>query len=130
MGRQDMWAVRYDRYGPPEVLHVAEARRPAPRPGEALVRVVATSVNRLDLVYRAGAVRVLHGYGFPKGTGFDFLGVVETSPDPADVPVGSTVWGMLGIEPRDRRGAAAEYLTLGRDRYGVLRGLDPDPRLA
>jgi NADPH:quinone reductase-like Zn-dependent oxidoreductase len=129
MSESSMWAVQFERYGPPEVLTIAEARRPRPRRGQVVVRVVATSVNRVDLVYRAGTLR-LHGVGFPKGTGFDFLGVVEASLDRQDVPVGQPVWGTLGIEPLRRRGAAAQYLTLRRGQYGVLRGLDVDPRLA
>lgn len=43
-----MKAVVYTRYGPPEVLSLAEVPTPVPRPGEVLVRVLATSVNRSD----------------------------------------------------------------------------------
>ncbi|WIM18203.1 NAD(P)-dependent alcohol dehydrogenase [Microbacterium sp. zg-B185] len=43
-----MKAVVYDRYGPPEVLRIADIPMPAPRAGQMLVRVVATSVNLSD----------------------------------------------------------------------------------
>ncbi len=43
-----MKAVVCDRYGPPGVLRIEEVERPAPRDGEILVRVRATTVNRLD----------------------------------------------------------------------------------
>jgi NADPH:quinone reductase-like Zn-dependent oxidoreductase len=43
-----MKAVVYDRYGPPEVLRIEKVGRPAPRDDELLVRVRATTVNRLD----------------------------------------------------------------------------------
>jgi NADPH:quinone reductase-like Zn-dependent oxidoreductase len=124
-----MWAVQFGRYGPPDVLAIDETQRPRPHAGQVLVRVLATSINRLDLIYRAGGLR-LHGVGFPRGTGFDFLGVIEASPDRHELPPGQPVWGMLGIEPLRRRGAAAQYLALRRKQFGLLRGLAEDPMLA
>jgi NADPH:quinone reductase-like Zn-dependent oxidoreductase len=41
-------AAVYDRYGPPEVLHIEEKPTPAPGAGQVLVEVVATSVNLSD----------------------------------------------------------------------------------
>ena len=43
-----MRAVVYDRYGPPDVLRVADVPVPAPTAGQVLVRVAATSVNLSD----------------------------------------------------------------------------------
>jgi NADPH:quinone reductase-like Zn-dependent oxidoreductase len=43
-----MKAVVYTRYGPPEVLRVAEVPKPSPGDGEVLVRVQAVSLNRSD----------------------------------------------------------------------------------
>ncbi|WP_341997523.1 NAD(P)-dependent alcohol dehydrogenase [Microbacterium sp. LWH7-1.2] len=43
-----MRAVVYERYGSPEQLQVRDVPRPVPRAGEALVEVVATSVNLSD----------------------------------------------------------------------------------
>ena len=40
--------------GGPEVLTWAEVERPAPGPGELLIEVVATAVNRADLMQRMG----------------------------------------------------------------------------
>ena len=43
-----MRAVVHDRYGPPEVLRVAEVARPVPKEDEVLVRVHASTVTRGD----------------------------------------------------------------------------------
>jgi NADPH:quinone reductase-like Zn-dependent oxidoreductase len=47
-----MRAVVYDRYGPPDVLRLEDVERPIPRADEVLVKVHATTVNRLDCATR------------------------------------------------------------------------------
>jgi putative PIG3 family NAD(P)H quinone oxidoreductase len=49
-----MRAVVFDQPGEADVLHVAEVPDPTPGPGEALLRVRATAVNRADLLQRRG----------------------------------------------------------------------------
>src|SRR5258708_15754840 len=44
-----MRAVVYDTYGPPEVLRLEDVERPIPREDEVLVKVRASTVNRLDV---------------------------------------------------------------------------------
>lgn len=70
------------RYGPPEVVHVADVPRPAPGAGELPVRVHATTVNRTDCGFRAAH---RGSSAKPKRTilGNEFAGVVE--------PVGANV---------------------------------------
>lgn len=50
-----MKAVRYDRYGPPEVLRVCSVPTPEPGQGQVLVEVVATGVNLSDWECLVGA---------------------------------------------------------------------------
>ena len=64
-----MRAVRYEQYGPPEVLHLDDIERPVPGDDEVLVRVHATTVNRTDCGFRQGKpffVRFFSGLPRPK----------------------------------------------------------------
>ena len=77
-----MRAVLHERYGPPEVLRVADVPRPVPEDDEVLVRVVASSVTRTDCGLRNSEYffsRALTGIVRPKRTisGMEFAGVVE-----------------------------------------------------
>jgi len=40
-------AAVYTRYGPPDVVHVAEVEKPEPKDHEILVRIRATTILRL-----------------------------------------------------------------------------------
>jgi NADPH:quinone reductase-like Zn-dependent oxidoreductase len=123
------WSVQFRRYGGPDVLaREAVAVEPI-RPDQIRVRVASVAVHRLDLVYRAGKVR-MHGFGFPKGTGVDFAGTVqETGDKVTDAPIGAPVFGCLGVEPTKRRGTLAEFVTVSREQYAVLPGSTLDPTL-
>ena len=72
-----MKAVRIHAYGGPDQLRYEDVERPRPGPGEALVRVVATSVNPVDWKIREGHFK--GGHQLPLVLGWDFSGVVQES---------------------------------------------------
>ena len=106
-----MRAVVHDRYGPPEVLRVAEVERPVPRADEVLVRVRSSSVTRSDCGLRNTEYwfsRLLTGLVRPKRTiaGMEFAGVVEAvGSDVTAFAPNDEVFGVKG-------GANAEYLSV------------------
>lgn len=103
-----MRAVVFDGAGGPEVLR--EASVPVPRPvlSELLVRVVAAGINPIDAKTRAGGGASSAIARFPSTLGYDFSGVVVSSPYEAHpLPPGTPVFGMVPF-PRSG-GTYAEY---------------------
>lgn len=103
-----MRAAQYHRYGPPEVLRVQRIPVPEPQRGEVMVRVFGTSVNPADAMVRAGKFKLFSGRSFPRGTGYDFAGVIAAvgpGVDPASV--GQRVWG---TKPTLNSAMTAEYV--------------------
>jgi NADPH:quinone reductase-like Zn-dependent oxidoreductase len=93
-------AVQFHRYGPPNVLEVIDIPAPTVGEGQALVRVVASSVNPVDWHTMRGQpflVRLTSGLRRPKnpGLGADVAGVVEAvGPGVTNVKPGDEVLGM------------------------------------
>lgn len=115
-----MRALRYDRFGSPDVLHVAEIAEPVPRAGEVKVRVHAASLNPLDWKVRAGHLRWLPVFRRPPRTlGCDFAGViVGVSAGARSHYVGERVFGSL--RPFGTDGALADFLVAGVDRLATM----------
>lgn len=62
--------------------------------GELVARVRAASLNPLDWKIRAGKMKLVAGRKFPKRTGFDFSGVVEScGPEVAGLKPGDEIFG-------------------------------------
>ncbi|HWL37787.1 MAG TPA: NAD(P)-dependent alcohol dehydrogenase [Frankiaceae bacterium] len=106
-----MRAVVQDRYGPPEVLRVADVERPVAKDDELLVRVHASTVTRSDTGLRGAEypfTRLITGLRRPKHTvaGMEFAGVVEeTGAAVTEFAAGDEVFGV-------ENGANAEYLVV------------------
>jgi NADPH2:quinone reductase len=97
-----MRAVRFERTGGPDVLELVELDRPAPGPGEVLIRNEAIGINFIETYQRSG----LYPLPLPSGLGEEGSGIVEAVGD-----------GVTRVRPGDRvayatgagLGAYAEY---------------------
>jgi NADPH:quinone reductase-like Zn-dependent oxidoreductase len=107
-------AALVTRYGSPNVINITEVTKPTPEPGEVLIKVHATSVNRTDCgELGAGLVaRLLYGFWKPRRSifGMDVAGVIE------QIGAGVTRFQvgdrLFGICPSRRNGAHAEYVCI------------------
>jgi NADPH2:quinone reductase len=90
-----MQAILLDGYGGPEVMRLGGAERPRPGAGQIVIRVVATSVNRPDIIQRQG------NYPPPPGEspilGLEAAGTVEAlGADVSGFAPGERVTALLG----------------------------------
>jgi NADPH:quinone reductase-like Zn-dependent oxidoreductase len=87
-------AVRFSRYGGPEVLEVVDVPRPVPGTSQVLVRMRAAGINPGESKIREGLLHDRFPATFPSGEGSDLAGVVEEVGPAADgVAVGDEVVG-------------------------------------
>jgi NADPH:quinone reductase-like Zn-dependent oxidoreductase len=114
-----MKAAVHDRYGPPDVIRIAEVDKPSVGDRDVLVRVMATTVNRTDCAYRAARpffVRPATGLARPRRTvlGTEYAGVVDAvGGGVTSFTVGDRVFGYN--EDAFAFGAHAEYLSVPAD---------------
>ena len=107
MTRQ-MRSVVITQAGGPEYLAIGDTTAPEPGPGEVLVRVRATALNRADILQREGR--------YPPPPGASDIPGLEFAGDVVDVGSGATRWSMgarvFGIVSG---GAHAEYVVANQD---------------
>lgn len=108
-----MRAVVYDRYGPPDVLRLAEVARPIPKADEVCVKVHATTVNRTDCAIRGGQDIITRlGYSIVT-TGSPFQALLR----PTQRILGMEVAGEIAAI-----GAAVTTFAVGDHVFGVNAG--------
>jgi NADPH:quinone reductase-like Zn-dependent oxidoreductase len=114
-----MRAVVYDRYGPPDVLRLADVERPIPKEDEVLVKIHATAVTRADCATREAnrrsglfttlLSRAISGPRRPRQRilGSELAGEVEAvGATVSEFAVGDQVFGSSGFS----FGAYAEFI--------------------
>ena len=103
-----MKAVRFDEYGDVDVLKVVDVPKPAPGPGQVLVRVKAAGINPGEAKIRDGLLDAMWPATFPSGQGSDLAGLVaETGPGVTGFAAGDEVIGYT-----DNRASQAEYVVV------------------
>src|SRR5579871_1443825 len=86
-----MKAVLHRTFGGTDVLELADVPDPSPGPGEVLVEVRATGLNRLDVLQRQGPA-LLPGFVLPHIAGMDVAGsIAAVGPGVTSVHVGDRV---------------------------------------
>jgi NADPH:quinone reductase-like Zn-dependent oxidoreductase len=105
-----MKAIRFFKFGPPDVLELIDVEKPVPNEDQVLVRVIAASANPLDWHRMEGKpflARMGEGFSKPKNPklGADIAGIVEAvGKNVTEFKPGDEVFGSIGS------GGFAEYV--------------------
>ena len=104
-------AVKFDKYGGIDVLHVDEVVVPVPHDDQVLVNVKAAGINPGEASIRQGLFAKQWPATFPSGQGSDFAGVVEKVGEQVkNFKAGDEVIGFS-----EGRSSQAEYVTVAAD---------------
>ncbi len=115
-----MKAIVYEKYGPPEVLHIADVEKPLPQANEILIRIKAAEATKADCEMRSFhfpvkwfwlPLRIAVGIRKPKNPilGGYYSGVVESAgKNVSRFKPGDSVFGAAKLKMR----AYGEYLCL------------------
>jgi len=123
-----MKAVVCTKYGPPEVLQLAEIEKPSPKDNEVLIKIYATTVHIGDTRIRGFVVPFLFRLPFRVGIGFrgprnkvlgmELAGVIEEAgKDVTQFKVGDQIFASTDTA----MGAYAEYTCMAQDKFIALK---------
>lgn len=105
-----MKAIRLHKQGGPELLAYEDAPRPALQPGDALVRVIATSITKTELTWDETYTDCAGQPRIPTIPGHEFAGIVDSlALETAGVSVGDAVYALSSF---CRNGSAAEFVAI------------------
>ena len=111
-----MKAMFYTEPGGPEVLTYADVADPEPGPGDVIVDVGATALNRLDVVQRNGWFQ-MPGFVYPHIAGMDVAGTISAV---GDAVTGVAIGDRVVVDP-SLAGVANDSKLAGRgDLFGEL----------
>ena len=120
-----MKAIVYEKYGPPEVLHLKDVGKPTSKDNEVLVKIYATSVTKYDCWMRSCTappgfgllMRIASGRNPKKPIlGTELAGEIEAvGEDVTRLKVGDQVFGYPGMN----LGAYAEYICLPEEAVAI-----------
>ena len=106
-----MFAVQFDRFGPPEVLTVGRFPEPHAGPDEVRISVRTAGVSPVDVALRAGLSPSSKKIPLPHVPGVDAAGVIdEVGADVIGFAVGDEVFGAVDVSRLG--GASAEFAVL------------------
>ena len=106
-----MYAVSFDRFGPPEVLTLGSLPAPHPGPDDVRVRVKTAGVSPVDLALRAGRSPASQRISLPHIPGVDAAGVIdELGANVTGFALGDEVFGAVDVARLG--GASAEFAVL------------------
>ena len=116
-----MKAIRFHKYGSPDVLRLDEIDTPKPSKGELLVRMMGSSVNPIDWKLASGAFRLVMPVRRPAVPGFDLVGeVVELGAGVSGFSLGDRVVAQLTGKIGGTGGTAAEFVVAAEEHCVLL----------
>ncbi len=115
-----MNAMRLDKFGGPENLHLAQVERRQPGAGEVEIRVMAAGVNPVDWKMREGeAPQFLDESGLPAILGRDVAGEISAVGSGVETwTTGQRCFAMTS----DHDGGYGEYVTIAADKVVAIPG--------
>ena len=106
-----MFAIQFDRFGPPDVLTLGSRPAPHPGPDEVRIAVKAAGVSPVDLALRAGLSPASRRIALPHVPGVDAAGVIdEIGANVTGAALGDEVFGAVDIARLG--GASAQFAVL------------------